>query len=179
LSLNSLLQPWRQDAFRHLPCESNCDVLDFRFAALASDNRWNYPGEPTLYLAGGSGVALAEFARHLELNRPAGIAPLTVKRSLYRLEVSLERVLDLRQDECIQALSLSEAPNCFLDKNVTRATANFIRVTTDAQAILVPSVALLDHPDRWVLVLFLEKLTPEPKQYLAPVAPAGTFQVSL
>ena len=179
MSLSSLLRPWRGPAFRHIPYGSPYDVLDFRFASLAATNRWNYAGEATMYLASDSGVALAEFARHLKMNRPEGIAPLTIKRSLYRLQVSLEHVLDLRDDACVAALSLSDAPNCFLNRNVARATANFVRATTDAQAILVPSVALLDHPDRWVMVVFLEKLSPDPKQFLLSAVEAGTFQVSV
>ncbi|MCL5263778.1 MAG: RES family NAD+ phosphorylase [Chloroflexi bacterium] len=179
MSLESLLRPWRGPAFRHIPCESPYDVLDFRFATSASGNRWNYPGEATLYLASGGGVALAEFARHLKVNRPDGIAPLAITRSLHRLEVSLERVLDLRDDACTAALSLGDAPHCFLDNGVARATANFIRVTTGAQAILVPSVALLDHTDRWILVVFLDKLAPDPKRFLLQAASAGTFRVSL
>ncbi|MBI4322389.1 MAG: RES family NAD+ phosphorylase [Chloroflexi bacterium] len=179
MSLSSLLKPWRGPAFRHIPDGSPYHVLDFRFAASASDNRWNYPGEATLYLAGDSGVALAEYARHLEVSRPAEIAPLTIRRCLYKLEVSLQRVLDLRDDACLAALSLDDAPKCFLDKKVARATARFVRATTDAQGILVPSMALLDHPDRWILVVFLEKLAPDPKRFLLPVSPAGTFRVSL
>lgn len=178
MSLDSLWRPWRGFAFRHIPHGSPYDVLDFRFAASASDNRWNFRGEATIYLASDSGVALAEFARHLKVNRPTGIAPRTIKRSLFRLQVSLERVLDLRDVACVAALSLGEAPECFLNKDVARATANFIRVTTHAQAILVPSVALLDRPDCWILVVFLEKLAPDPKQFLTPVVQAGTFQLS-
>lgn len=154
-------------------------MLDFRFAALATENRWNYPGEPTLYLAGDGGVALAEFARHLKVSRPPGIAPLIITRALYRVEISLERVLDLRDEGCLAALSLDGAPHCFLNRNVARATASFIRATTNAQAILSPSVAMLDHPDRWVMAIFLEKLAPEPGRFLSSIIQVGTFEVSV
>jgi RES domain-containing protein len=173
------LLPYQGQAFRHIPAGSPYDALDFRFAALAIGNRWNSPGEPTLYLASDGAVALAEFARHIKLSRPPGIASFIITRALFRLDIVLERVLDLRADDCLSALSLDGAPHCFLDVRVAQATANFIRATTDAQAILAPSMALLDQPDRWVLVVFLEKLAPEPKRYLANLTQAGAFEVSL
>jgi len=37
-------------------------------------------------------------------------------------------------------------------------TARFLRLTTSAEGLLVPSVAFLDDPSRWNLVLFLDKL---------------------
>lgn len=179
MSLASLLRPWHGTAYRHIPFGSPYDVLDFRFAASAPDNRWNHPGDATLYLASDGGVALAEFARHLKTSRPPGIAPSTTKRSLHRLQVSLAQVLDLRDAVCTGALSLRDAPRCFLDKTVARATANFIRFTTEAQAILVPSVAMLDHTERWILVVFLDKLDNDPDRFVVQVAEAGTFEVSL
>ncbi len=174
MSLSALLRPWRGTAFRHIPYGSPYDALDFRFAGVASGNRWNRAGEPTLYLAGDEGVALAEFARHLSVDRPEGIGLLTIKRKLFRLQVSLEYVLDLREGACIAALSLGDAPRCFLDKRIARATAGFIRVTTGAQGILVSSVALLDQPERWIMVVFLEKLGPEPGRLLGPVVREGS-----
>lgn len=179
MTLGFLLRPWRGPAFRHIPHGSPYDVLDFRFAASASDNRWNRAGEATLYLAGDTGVALAEFARHVNVERSAAIARETIRRNLYRVEVALESALDLRDGACIAALSLHDAPRCFLDKTTARAAATFIRVTTNAQAILVPSMALIDHPDRWILVVFLEKLGSNPSQFLLQAVPAGSFEVSL
>ena len=73
-------------------------------------------------------------------------------------------------------LSLSPR-DVFLDRVVCRATAGFIRATTPAQAIRVPSVAFLDDPRRWVLVLFLEKLPPEPRSFIRSVRRVGIFDV--
>jgi len=58
--LDDLVAPWSGDALRHIPAGSPFDVLDFRFAGLGAENRWNDPGQPTLYLAGDAGVAEIE-----------------------------------------------------------------------------------------------------------------------
>lgn len=64
----------------------------------------------------------------------------------------------------------------FLDAGVARATATFIRRTTSAEAILVPSMAYLDDLTRWNLVLFLEKL-PSDLSTFVTVLPDGSFKV--
>ena len=51
-----------------------------------------------------------------------------------------------------------------------RATAPYLRTATPAQALLVPSVAFLDDLERWVAVLFLDKLPREPGRFLTDVA---------
>ena len=68
------------------------------------------------------------------------------------------------------------AASSFLNRTLARATANLVRLTTSAQAILAPSVALLDDPTRWVLVIFLEKLPP-PAQFVTAVRKDGAFRV--
>jgi hypothetical protein len=65
----------------------------------------------------------------------------------------------------------------FLNPEVARATATFIRHTTSVEALLVPSVAFLDDPTRWNLVLFLEKV-PQDLNAFVSVTPAGTFRVA-
>ena len=74
-------------------------------------------------------------------------------------------------------LSLTPSPHVFLDKVVSRATAGFIRTTTPAQGIRVPSMAFLDDPRRWVLVLFLEKLPSDPRAFIRSARRVGTFEV--
>jgi hypothetical protein len=44
------------------------------------------------------------------------------------------------------------------DRGIARYAAARIRNETDAQAMLVPSIAFLDDLTRWNLVVFLEKL---------------------
>jgi len=49
---------------------------------------------------------------------------------VFRFRVEVEYVLDLRNPKVWAELSLKYAPDCFKDKTIARATANFIRHTT-------------------------------------------------
>lgn len=152
-------------------------MLDFRFAGLGAINRWNVQGERTLYLASDRAVAIAEFARHLQDERPLALAGIIGERQLYRLEIAIDLTLDLRDAALTQQLSLHEAPTTFLDKSVARAVAGFLRVTTLAQAVLVPSIAFLDDPRRFLLVCFLDKLPADPGLWIASTMAEGVFSL--
>jgi RES domain-containing protein len=180
MSLQTLIQPWSGYAVRHIPDTPGrtYDIYDFSYAGRSTENRWNVAGESTLYLAKEKNVALAEYARHFQVNRTVGLAAKTYRRRVYRFEVTLDHVLDLREQSVWSALSLADAPVCYQDKNVARATAAFIRNTTLAQAVLVPSVAFLDDLEQWCLVLFLEKLPSEGRQFLPDVVEDGYFEIS-
>jgi RES domain-containing protein len=180
MSLQAFIQPWSGDAVRHIPDTPGriYDIYDFSYAGRSSENRWNLAGEPTLYLAKEKNVALAEYARHFQVNRTPGLAAKTYRRKVYRFTVWLMHVLDLRRPEVWSALSLQDAPDCFKDKAVAKATAGFIRSTTLTQAILVPSAAFLDDLDQWCLVIFLEKLPSEPRRFLPNVCEDGYFEIS-
>ncbi len=171
-SLDAHLTPWTGTALRHLPANSPFDVLDFRFAGMGAENRWNALGHPTLYLAGDEGVLIAEWGRHFAHNRTPALRGLTVERTVYALSLSLAALLDLRDPDGVASLSLEDAPRCFLDREIARATAHFLRTTTPAQAMLVPSMAFLDDLARWCLVVFLEKM-PGPAGFVADVTPHG------
>jgi RES domain-containing protein len=175
--LDGLLIPWSDYAYRHIPEGSSYDVLDFRFAGRGLENRWNYPRQPTLYLARDAGVAVAEFGRHLDENRAPALRSQVQARQLYRVQVRVERLLDLREASIQGAISIANAPHCFLTQDIARATANYIRATTSAQAILVPSMAFLDQPERWVSVLFLEKLPNDVRAFILSVERDGAFRL--
>lgn len=179
MSVADFLVRWSADAYRHIPAGSSFDVLDFRFAGRGLDNRWNYPGQPTLYLAGDVGVALGELARHFEEDRTPTLKSQLAARQLYRLHVEVDRLLDLRDARVLEALSIEDAPRCFLDRAIARATAHFIRTVTLAPALLVPSTAFLDRPDRWVGVLFLEKLSADPRHFITSVVRDRSFRLEL
>ena len=177
--LQNLLEPWSGEAYRHLP-EGNYDVYDFSYTGLAANNRWNIQGEQTLYLAGNIDVAAGEWSRHFQFDRPKQLAAKTKRRKVYQMTVNLKHTLNLCTRRCWQELSLKDAPNCFLDKNIARATAQFIRQTTIVEAIFVPSMALLDQIDKWVLVIFLEKLPiDQPLEFLPQVEDYGYFNVEI
>lgn len=176
MTLVSHLKPWSGSALRHIPAGSRFDVLDFRFAGRSGENRWNEPGQPTLYLAGDEGVLIAEWGRHFVVNRTKQLQAMTVERAVYRLELSLEAVLDLRDARVWRELSLDSCPACFLTIAVARATASFVRATTDAQGLLVPSMGLLDQLDRWCLVVFLDKVPADPASFIASVTAQGPLR---
>ncbi|MDQ6670761.1 MAG: RES family NAD+ phosphorylase [Chloroflexota bacterium] len=162
----AFLHPWGGTAIRHIPAGSRFDVLDTRFAGLAADNRWNEAGEPTFYLAGDLGVALAEYARHLREDVGVTGTPPIYERAVYRVGVQVEALLDLRDHRVRSVIGLHGGARRFLDRGVARATAHFLRLTTSAEGLLVPSVAFLDDPSRWNLVLFLDKLPADVTSYM-------------
>ena len=176
MTLAGHLKSWSGAALRHIPAGSPLDVLDFRYAGRGADNRWNESGSPTLYLAGDEGVLIAEWGRHFATNRTAQLQQMTVERSTFSLELSIDHVLDLRSEVVCRALSLDNAPYCFADIGVARATANFVRSTTEAQALLVPSLGFLDDLERWCLVVFLEKLPTDPRGFISSVTRRGPLR---
>jgi RES domain-containing protein len=177
--LQNLIEPWSGEAYRHL-ADGNCDVYDFSYTGLAANNRWNIQGEQTLYLAGSVDVAVGEWLRHFQFDRPKQLAVKTKRRKVYQMTLKLNHTLNLCDRLAWQELSLLDAPNCFLDKKIARATAQFIRHTTIAEAILVPSMAFLDRMDKWVLVIFLEKLSMDkPLEFLPTVKDCGYFNVEI
>ena len=132
------LQPWRGTAIRHIPASSPYDVLDTRFAGIATDNRWNEAGEPTFYLAGDLGVALAEYARHLAEDVGVTGTAAVHERAVYEVSVQVGAILDLRKPHVRSAIGLHGGPRRFLDRAVARATARFLRRTTSAVGLVVP-----------------------------------------
>lgn len=175
--LQPFIQPWLGYGVRHIP-DGPYNVYDFSRAGLAADNRWNVQGEPTLYLASEKDVALGEWARHFKVDRSGALAKKVKRRKVYRFEVTLTHTLNLCDSKVWQVLSLQDAPICFLDKATARAIAQFIRKTTKVEAIFVPSVVFLDQMDKWVLVVFLEKLSSDPYQFLPRAVEDGFFDVA-
>ncbi|MFN8591199.1 MAG: RES domain-containing protein [Thermomicrobiales bacterium] len=176
MTLAGHLRRWSDAALRHIPAGSPFDVLDFRFAGLSADNRWHEPGVPTLYLAGDEGVLIAEWGRHFATNRAAHLQALTVERNIFRLALTIDAVLDLRREEVCTAIAIENAPFCFADIAFARATARFIRSTTQDQRLLVLSLGFIDDFERWGLVLFLEKLPPNPDGFISAVTPCGPLR---
>ena len=113
-------------------------------------NRWSRPGEPTIYLGSDEAVALAEFARHLEPDLP-------VVADLWTVDVHLDRIVDLRNVDGHADAALAEDPSWLLDRQRCRSLAATFRVR-GAHGLIVPSVAFLDQPDRWNLVVFADRL---------------------
>ena len=66
--------------------------------------------------------------------------------------------LDLRAAEVQSALGLPRGPDALLDRTLPRAVALAIRGHGLCQAILVPSMAFIDRPDRHNLIVFCETI---------------------
>ncbi|PSB30370.1 RES family NAD+ phosphorylase [Chlorogloea sp. CCALA 695] len=174
--LQPFIKSWSGYGVRHIP-DGDYDIYDFSRAGLATDNRWNIQGDSTLYLASEKDVALGEWSRHLQVERSVGLVKKVKRRKVYRFEVKLTSTIDLCDRNVWQVLSLQDARNCFLNKDTARAIAGFIRHTTQVEAIFVPSVVFLDCPDKWVLVVFLEKLSTNPYEFLPSCVEDGYFAV--
>lgn len=144
-------------ALRHVP--RGRGALDFQYAAASASNRWNDQGVPTVYLAAGADVCIAEYARHLGTSAfgPGGRA----SRDLYAYDVTLHRVLDLTSPATTSSFGVVGPPAAFLDKNVCRRVAREARAADPAlEALLAPSIAFLDDTTRWSLVVFLDRISP-------------------
>lgn len=175
-ALDAHLFPWTGSALRHLAANAPYDVTDFSYAGKSRENRWNTLGEPTVYLAGDAGVVVAEWGRHLIDERSMAIARRTAQRTVYRLHLSLNNVLDIRQPAVWRHLPIANPPFCFTDIAITRQAAHLVRQPTNAQAILVPSVAFLDDLTRWNLVVFLDKLPADPHAWIQRVEAVGPLR---
>ncbi len=176
MALDAHLRAWAGAAFRHLPVGAPYGPLDFSRVGRSPTNRWNDPGDPTLYLAGDEGVLAAEWGRYLLEELSGALATAMVERVVYRLEVELAAVLDLRDPAVLASLSIDGAPTCFLDRAVARAAATFVRRTTAAVGLWVPSVALLDRPERGNLVVFVDKLPADPAAFVRTCTAVGPLR---
>lgn len=176
MALEAHLRPWAGAAYRHLPARTPFDPLDFSRVGRSPTNRWNNPGEPTLYVAGDEGVLAAEWGRYLVGELTGDLAAAMVERVVYRLAIALAAVLDLRDPAVLAALSIQGAPACFLDRAVARAAATFVRRTTTAVGLWAPAMALLDQPGRGNLVVFIDKLPADPAAFVETCTPLGPLR---
>lgn len=121
-------------------------------------------------------VLTAELAQHFRRDRAAELASLLRERRIVAVELELDRVFDLTDRTVVADLGIEDAPSCFGDRAMARATAAFLRYVRGAEGIVVPSLAFPDDPTRWNLVLFLDRLSQTLAERVRTVEPAGTFQ---
>ena len=98
-------------------------------------------------------------------------------RRIFELELELTRVFDLTEPVAIDVLGIPNAPSCFLDRTVARATAGFLRDVIGVEALLVPPIAFSNPPEHRNLVLFLDQLDKPLDAYVRHITPAGSFQL--
>ena len=127
-------------------------------------NRWNAEGEPTIYLSGDGGLALIEAGRHPD--------DLGVSSRLFRVDLRLPRVLDIRRPAVRAALDLPEDPAWILDRGRTHAVATRLRGSGACDALLVPAAGALDQLDRWNAVIFADDRDAVAR-WLSQPTPAG------
>lgn len=114
-------------------------------------NRWSQVGEPTVYLAGDPALALAEFARHApQEDEPHGV--------IWTVKLRLASLVDLRDMETRRTVTPEAEPASWLDRNWCRSIAGRLRASGDCDGLVVPSAAMLDRPERWNLVVFVDRL---------------------
>jgi len=136
-----------------------------------SADRWSTPGTRSVYLAGDPLVAVTEYARH-------GPAETTADdRRLVRLQLRPVPALDLRTEAVRAALALGEGPGAYADRDLARRHALAIRTAGISAAIVVPSMAFLDQPDRRNLVLFCERLDDALERVLEDPEEVGRLQL--
>lgn len=151
------VQPWAGRTYRHVPDRPNVDPLDFSWAGVDPDNRWNDLGVPAIYLTGAERTAVAEWARHLQTS-PLGPARRR-ERALFTLEWSLDQVADLRSAPVLAALAVTgPSPAWVLDKGACRRAAQAVRSVPTIQGFLVPSMAFLDDVSQWNLVVYADRI---------------------
>lgn len=165
---------WVGSVYRHTPLHAN--VLNFEFAGLYGNNRWNVPGERTLYLAADQGVLAAEWARHLPYPWPIHVGHRALIRQVHRLHVRLTHVRDVRDPEFIKRCGIDPSSNWVADMTSARHIARFVRVTTAAQAMIVPSIAFIDDHSRWNLVVFLDKVPRDTSEWIIRVESIGHLE---
>jgi len=169
--------PWQGTAYRHLPADSPYGPLDTRFAARSRENRWNSAGAPTLALAGSPEQLVQEFRQHIARNRDAALAPLYQPRRVFEIELRLQRMFDVTDAATLDALGIQGAPDCFEDRAVARATADFLRHTRKADGLLVPSRAAFGDTAHRNLIVFLDLLSEPLDVAVQRVRAISTFQI--
>lgn len=132
-------------------------MLDDTYLGVAADNRWNHIGVPAYYFAHDLGVVTAEFARHVAADPYPGVA-LLLERDAWEVDLRLQRTLDLRDPAVVTAMGAPPLRTWILDGVRTRAASEHLRTQTDAQALIVPSVAFLDDPDRCNVIVYRDRV---------------------
>lgn len=148
------------------------ESLDISSLVTRDTNRWSAAGEPTLYLAGDVGVALAEVGRHWD----QGASRL----SLWQVELELITAVDLRRSPARTAAGIADDPRWFLDGRRCREAARRFR-SAGCDGLIVPSAAFLDDPARWNAVLFVDQVAdlaravraPRPTMQIGPARDLG------
>jgi RES domain-containing protein len=154
MALADLVVAWSGDVLRHRPKGSRRSVIDDTYLGIADDNRWSARGIRAYYFASDVGLVAAEHARHIAIDVPASHED-RIERSVFKVHVELERVLALTDAAVIASMGAAPLNSWILDVSSTQAAASYLLAQVGGlQGLIVPSVAFLDQPDRFNLLVY-------------------------
>lgn len=160
MALVDLVGPWSGDLLRHRPAGSSRSVLDDTYLGQVDDNRWSAKGVRAYYFARDRAIIAAEYARHLAADLPVGRTE-RLEREVFRVPVSLERTLELTNPDVVAAMGAAPMNDWILDLAQTRAASAYLASQVPGlQGLVVPSVAFLDDPNRFNVVVFRDAIDP-------------------
>lgn len=177
MSIAAFIKPWIGHALRHVPDIASSDIRDFSLCALSKTNRWNSKGEPTLYLARNKSVVMGEFSRHFSEDRTQTLYTQLHRRQIWKLSVKFGKTIDLCNLKACKALSLVDPPRCFSNIQIARSTATFLRNALRIEALFVPSMVFMDDLSKWCLVVFLENLPEDSRQFFPKANKDGFLNI--
>jgi hypothetical protein len=168
--LRSLTSRFEAAAYCHAP-----DDRPFDAAALAEpgeeQDRWNRPGEPTAYLSGDAATALAECCRHADPDE-------FLRRSIVRVELGPLELLDLRRPEVLSALGCDPGESIASDRETARSISARVRRSGVADGLIVASMAFLDQPDRFNVVVYVDRLRDGIDGVVGDPCPVGRVELA-
>jgi hypothetical protein len=170
--LEGRVQPFDGRVYCHIPTD-----VPFSYDALAAPDdgrdRWGASETQTVYLAGDPGVALAEYARHRKVGAPAE------SRCLCSFRLQAVNLLDIRGAQSTDLLGPSSTgAHFFLDRQEARRLSRMVRDAAICQGLIVPSMAYLDRPERFNVVLFVEHLGAELESLLTDRETIGQIRLT-
>jgi RES domain-containing protein len=121
-------QPWEGFVWRHMFADNPPTRINDKGA------RWNPPGVPAIYCSLDRATALAEgdYAVSVQSLRP------TAKRTIYKLRVSLKRVLDLSPSPILRELGLRKHELSSTDHSACRRIGGAVE-WLEHDGMIVPS----------------------------------------
>src|SRR5215203_4913634 len=104
-----IARPWAGQAFCTGPMDEPFDVSRL---VTRDDNRWSGSDEPTVYLAGDPGAAIAELGRHWGEREE--------RTAVWSLRLNLAATIDLRDPGTAAQFAVPDDPRWILDRDACR-----------------------------------------------------------